>query len=246
MLQAKLRKRLRHFELNVDLACGRGETLCVVGPSGSGKTTLLRFLAGLENPDEGVIRMGGDVWWDSRARIRRPPQRRSAGLVFQDYSLFPHMSLWRNVAYAAPGPEIVDRLLKIFGIAHLKDMSPADISGGERQRGALCQALARGPQLLLLDEPFSALDIETRLGLRRVLQRVQQETPLCMVHVTHDLTEALFLGDRVVALRQGRLAPDWLDRQIELLRREQTLIFSSNPGQAGAPAPQEERSCSYA
>jgi molybdate transport system ATP-binding protein len=176
--------------------------------------------------------MGGEVWLDSAAGIFLPPQRRSAGLVFQDYNLFPHMTLLQNVAYAATSKDLVSRLLSSFGISHLKDMIPHHISGGERQRGALCQALARGPRLLLLDEPFSALDLETRLGLRCLLQQVQAETPLCMVHVTHDLNEAFFLGDRVMAVDQGKLAPGWLDRQLHIKRQEQEMLARCEAGQA--------------
>ena len=231
-LHAKLDKRLGYFTLNLELFCRQGETLCIVGPSGAGKTTLLRMLAGLERPDRGSIRMGSETWVDSEAKIFLPPQRRSAGLVFQDYNLFPHMTLWKNVAYAATSKGIVAKLLGTFGIAHLKDMAPRHISGGERQRGALCQALARMPRLLLLDEPFSALDLETRLGLRRMLRQVQVETPLCMVHVTHDLNEALFLGDRIIAVEQGKLAPGWLDRQITLKRQEHEILASCAPERA--------------
>ncbi len=222
-LHARLQKRLDHFTLDVELSCRKGETLCIVGPSGSGKTTLLRLLAGLDRPDNGEIRMGPSAWLHSGQGLRLPPQRRSVGLVFQDYSLFPHMSLLKNVRYAARSMEMVENLLHTFGISHLRAKMPRHISGGERQRGALCQALARGPELLLLDEPFSALDLETRLGLRRVLRQVQEDTPLCMVHVTHDLNEALFLGDRIIALQKGVEAPDWLRRQLDLLRGEQEL-----------------------
>lgn len=219
-LYVRLNKALDHFELDLELECRQGETLCIVGPSGSGKTTLLRLLAGLERPNSGVIRMNSDVWLHTAQKICLPPQRRSVGLVFQDYGLFPHMSLWKNVAYAACGQDIVNKLLRTFGIEHLRSKSPRHISGGERQRGALCQALARKPGVLLLDEPFSALDLETRLNLRRVLRQVQKETPLCMVHVTHDLNEALFLGDRIVALVHGKPAPHWLDRQLDLMHQE--------------------------
>lgn len=223
-LHAHLEKHLGAFHLDLELSCRQGETVCIVGASGSGKTTLLRLLAGLDKPASGFIRMGREVWFDSNTSIFIPPQRRSAGLAFQEYSLFPHMTLWQNVAYAAADNAIVPELLKTFGIAHLMDMRPRCISGGERQRGALCQALARKPLLLLLDEPFSALDLETRLGLRRVLKNVQHESPLCMIHVTHDLNEAVFLGDRILALQRGKSAPKWLERQLDLLRQEQAIV----------------------
>lgn len=228
-LHAHLIKRLGAFHLDLEITCRQGETVCIVGASGSGKTTLLRLLAGLDRPDSGFIRMGREVWFDGNKSVFVPPQRRSAGLAFQEYSLFPHMTLWQNVAYAAADNTIVIELLKTFGIAHLKDMAPRRISGGERQRGALCQALARRPRLLLLDEPFSALDLETRLGLRRVLKHVQRENPLCMVHVTHDLNEALFLGDRILAMQNGKNAPQWLGRQLNMLRQEQAIVSMKVP-----------------
>lgn len=246
MLSAVLHKQLGHFRLELELACQKGKTLCIVGPSGSGKTTMLRLLAGLERPDSGRICMGRDVWQDSAKGVFLPPRKRSAGLVFQDYSLFPHMTLWQNVLYAAQNESMPTRLLKAFGIAHLKDMRPNRISGGERQRGALCQALARKPQLLLLDEPFSALDLETRLELRHVLQKMQQETPLCMVHVTHDLNEALFLGDKILPVVKGRAAPEWLERQLQLLRHEQQLLARSSQPIKPKTRIEYERSEEYA
>lgn len=223
-LRANLRKKLGNFHLDLELMCRVGETVCVVGPSGSGKTSLLRLLAGLGKPEAGVIRMGEEVWFDSDARIFLPPQRRSAGLAFQDYSLFPHMTIRQNVAYAATNAAKIDALLTTFGIDHLKDKLPGQVSGGERQRGALCQALARGPRLLLLDEPFSALDLETRIDLRGELRRIQRDSPLCMVHVTHDLNEALYLGDQILALQNGQSSPQWLERQMEFLRQEQIMV----------------------
>lgn len=219
-LHAKLQKRLRRFTMSIEFACNKGETLGIVGPSGAGQTTLLRMLAGLDRPDQGGIRMGSETWVDSEAKIFLPPQRRSAGLVFQDYNLFPHMTLLENVAFAATNKDIVSRLLTTFGISHLKDMAPRHISGGERQRGALCQALARMPRLLLLDEPFSALDLETRIGLRRLLRHVQAETPLCMVHVTHDLNEAFFLETELLQSIKGSWHPTgWIGRSNSNTRR---------------------------
>jgi molybdate transport system ATP-binding protein len=231
IFNAVIKKRLKHFQLDLELGCERGQTLCVVGPSGSGKTTLLRLLAGLERADAGFLRLGDDVWLDTSRSIRLPPRRRSVGLVFQDYSLIPHMTLWQNALFAAKSKRLAEDLLEMFGIAHLKEMRPSRMSGGERQRGALCQALARMPGLLLLDEPFSALDLENRLHLRRALKQIQQDAPLCMIHVTHDLNEAMYLGDEIIAVNQGRSDRNWLERQLNLLRREQSLVVSHAPPQ---------------
>ncbi|WP_449243161.1 ATP-binding cassette domain-containing protein [Desulfovibrio sp.] len=223
-LAARLVKRLERFVIDVDIRCPAGRLLAVVGPSGAGKTRLLRCLAGLEQPDEGRILVDGECWLDTAARRRLPPQRRSAGLLFQEYGLFPHMTVRENVAFAAHPACDVDGLLATFGIAELRARKPAALSGGERQRAALCQAIARRPRLLLLDEPFSALDMENRFALRAELLRLKEAWGMPMLYVTHDLSDALAVGDEVLALREGRADPSWLERQTGLLRRDQDRL----------------------
>jgi len=223
-LTACLRKRLAHFSLDVEVACPAGSILVLTGPSGSGKTTLLRLLAGLEQPDEGRISLGRDLWLDTAGGVLQKPQARGIGLVFQEYSLFPHMTLAQNVAYATTDRGWAGELLSSFGIAHLAGARPREMSGGERQRGALCQALARRPKALLLDEPFSALDAATRSALRQELLRIRERFAIPIVHVTHDLAEAALLGDLVLSLDRGRLDPLWFDRQVaERLEEEGVL-----------------------
>lgn len=216
-LHVSVRKALPHFDLRVDLDCRAGELTAIVGPSGAGKTTLIRMLAGLERPDRGRIALGGDVWADTERGLFVPPQGRGLGLVFQDYTLFPHMTVARNVAFAARDRERVPELLATFGIGHLASARPDRISGGERQRAALCQSLASEPRLLLLDEPFSALDPETRLALRRELKTLAPRLGIAILHVTHDLDEARYLGDAIVPLVKGRPAPGWTERQYRLM-----------------------------
>ncbi len=223
-LTARMLKRLDAFSLDVAVRCPAGRLLAIVGPSGAGKTRLLRCLAGLERPDSGRIEVDGACWLDTAAGLNLSPQRRSAGLLFQEYGLFPHMTVRRNVAFAAHAESDVDGLLEIFGIAALAARMPATLSGGERQRAALCQAIARRPRLLLLDEPFSALDMENRLNLRAELQRLQQTWNIPLLYVTHDLADALAVGDAVLALRAGRADPAWLAAQIELLSRDQDRL----------------------
>lgn len=233
MLTAQLTKRLEHCILDVDLACPAGSILVLTGPSGAGKTTLLRLLAGLDRPDAGRICLGGETWLDTDAGVLQRPRERGVGLVFQEYSLFPHMTLAQNVAYATSDRTFAQSLLDSFGIAHLSGARPGQMSGGERQRGALCQALARRPKALLLDEPFSALDAATRSALRQELLRVRDTFAMPIIHVTHDLAEAALLGDSVLALDQGRLDADWFDRQVaDRLAEEQ--ILRARPVQAAA------------
>jgi ABC-type sulfate/molybdate transport systems ATPase subunit len=194
---------LRSYDLDVRLSIG-AETVALVGPSGAGKTTVLRAIAGLRAPDRGRIALGSDVWFDAAARVDRPPEARSVGLVFQEYALFPHMTVRRNVGFGA-GATGVDALLERLGIAHLADERPGALSGGERQRVALARALARGPGVLLLDEPLSALDAHTRASVRAHLQDVLAQLALPTLIVTHDFRDATALADRIGVIVDGRL-----------------------------------------
>lgn len=238
-LVARLVKRMEHFVLDVELRCAPGRVLAIVGPSGAGKTRLLRCLAGLEKPDQGETHVDGECWLDSRSGLRLSPQRRSAGLLFQEYGLFPHMLVRENVLFAAQPSVDVDALLTRFGVAHLQARRPAELSGGERQRVALCQAIARKPRLLLLDEPFSALDMENRLALRGELLRLKERWSLPILYVTHDLADALAVGDEILALRQGKAAPCWLEGQLALLRQEHERLLPrlDEPPPATASSP---------
>lgn len=224
-LSARVRKRMPQFTLDVDIACPAGSIMALTGPSGSGKTTILRILAGLEEFDTGRVCLGDAIWCDTRTGVKLTPQQRGIGLVFQEYSLFPHMTLAENVAYATTDKSFASELLELFGIAQLAKSRPCRMSGGERQRGALCQALARHPKALLLDEPFSALDAANRVALRKVLLMVRDRFAVPIVHVTHDLAEAAMLGDQVLALRHGVLDQDWFARQIRQCQEEQRALI---------------------
>ncbi|WP_462326461.1 ATP-binding cassette domain-containing protein [Desulfobaculum sp.] len=206
-------KALANFTLEMRLTCAPGTLTALVGPSGAGKSTLVRIIAGLARPDHGSITLNGAVWNDTAARAFLPPQKRGLGLVFQDYTLFPHLTVRKNVAFAAEDDSCVDDLLERFRITHIAGSKPATISGGERQRAAFCQALARKPTLLLLDEPFSALDVATRDALRRELKTLKKDLDIPVVHVTHDLDEAFYLADHIVAVEDGHASPEWLARQ---------------------------------
>ena len=213
-LELSLEKRLGSFTLQVEHTFPAGAVTALVGPSGSGKTTLIRCIAGLERPDAGSVRCNGEVWSDASRACFVPPQKRRLGYVFQEYSLFPHLTLRKNVHFAAPDPAFADALIKRFGIWERRKAKPAHLSGGERQRTALAQALATEPRALLLDEPFSALDAVTRQSLHEELLRLREDFSIPIVLVTHDLEEALILGDHVVSIREGRLDAGWLDRAL--------------------------------
>ncbi len=207
-LDARVRQRSPVW-LDAQLQCAPGEVLALTGPSGSGKTSLLRAVAGLSRPD-GVITCGGERWRDSDAGIFVPARRRRVGFVFQDYALFPHLSAIANVAIAIDGGTRGERaqrageLLERVNLAGLEDRRPAELSGGQKQRVAVARALARDPHVLLLDEPFSAVDRATRERLYLELATLRRELRMPVVLVTHDLDEAAMLSDRMTLLHRGR------------------------------------------
>ena len=191
---------LREFALDVELTVGR-EVVALVGPSGAGKTTLLRAIAGLQ-PAHGRISVDGDDWLDSARGLDLPAEERSVGLVFQEYALFPHLTVRKNVEFGRKGGAA---LLERFGLATLADAKPRELSGGERQRVALARALAPDPAVLLLDEPLSALDAHTRGEVRAELQQLLREADRPTLVVTHDFEDAATLATQVGVLVQGRL-----------------------------------------
>jgi molybdate transport system ATP-binding protein len=201
-LHIDLAAALRTFRLELTLDAGP-EALAIAGPSGAGKTTILRAVAGLVRPDRGRIALGAQTWLDTASGVDLAPEQRSVGYVFQDYALFPHLTVAQNVAFGAPGD--VAGLLERFGVAHLAKARPADLSGGERQRVALARSLARRPKVLLLDEPTSALDAHTRAAVRLELRDLLQGIALPTLLVTHDFEDAAALAAQVGVLVDGRL-----------------------------------------
>jgi|SRR6185312_7214777 len=197
---------------DINLEIPRGELTALLGPSGSGKTTLLRIIAGLEQPDE-----GGALRFQDQDLAQVPVNERRVGFVFQHYALFPHLSVSENVAFGLrvkprkqrPSDlsirKRVDDLLQLVQLASFADRYPSQLSGGQRQRVALARALAIEPEVLLLDEPFGALDAKVRLELRRWLRRLHDELRVTSVFVTHDQDEAMEVADRVVIMNHGRI-----------------------------------------
>ena len=192
---------LRSFTLGLSLEVTG--TVALVGPSGAGKTSVLRAVAGLVRPPTGRIALGDDVWLDSAQRLCLPPDRRRVGLVFQEYALFPHMTVRQNVAYA--GEARADEYLERFRISHLANARTTELSGGERQRVALARALAREPGVLLLDEPLSALDAHTKSAVRAELRELLTDLGLPTLLVTHDFEDAASLSDHVGVIVDGEL-----------------------------------------
>jgi molybdate transport system ATP-binding protein len=182
-----------------------GSFVTLFGPSGAGKTTLLRMLAGLVRPDAGSIVVNGECWFDSKRRIDLPPQRRSIGFVFQDYALFPNLTVRENVAYAVGKEEgtWVDELLELTALTNLRDRVPQTLSGGQKQRAALARAIARKPKLLLLDEPLSALDVDLRLQLQDQIADLHRRFGLTTILVSHDLGEVFKLSQQVLRIERG-------------------------------------------
>ncbi|HEX9718816.1 MAG TPA: ABC transporter ATP-binding protein [Ramlibacter sp.] len=208
MLQVELRNATP-MRLDASFDCAPGELVALVGPSGSGKTSLLRAVAGLlkSRTLRGRVAVGQQAWFDSERALDLPPQQRHAGFVFQHYALFPHLSAIENVTLAAGPATAADQFRALFerlGLAGLERRRPAQLSGGQQQRVALARALAREPKVLLLDEPFSAVDAPARQALYRELAALRQTLSTPMVLVTHDLGEARRLADRVVILDAGR------------------------------------------
>jgi molybdate transport system ATP-binding protein len=209
MLVAEITKKLNHFTLDVQFSI-KNEIVVLFGPSGSGKTTILNSLAGLTHPGKGRILLNGVPFFE-QGKKPLPVQKRKIGYLFQDYALFPHMTVEKNIYYGVHNQhsqahhETIQSLIEELGIRHLLCKYPKQISGGEKQRVALTRALATKPELLLLDEPFSALDNKTRLQGHEQLLSLHQKWNIPILLVTHDIEEAQKLGNRILYIEKGKL-----------------------------------------
>lgn len=212
MIRINIRKRLNMAggaaDLVVNAELPLQQITALYGKSGAGKTSLLKILAGLMQPEEGFIKVDGQVWLDTVRKINLPPQHRNIGFVFQDYALFPNMTVKQNLQYAAGkrlNDAVITHLLEITGLQAFADHKPETLSGGQKQRAALARALVRKPSLLLLDEPLSALDIETRVELQSELLQLQQEYQFSALLVSHDIAEIYRLANHILSIDYGQV-----------------------------------------
>jgi iron(III) transport system ATP-binding protein len=200
----------------VSVSVDVGQMLVLLGPSGCGKTTLLRIIAGLERADTGSVKVGADVVVEPKVFV--PPEKRRIGMVFQDWALFPHLTVAKNVAYGLTRAEVssgrVAQTLELVDMVHLADRRPDELSAGQAQRVALARALAPQPRLLLFDEPFSSLDVELRVSVRREVADLMRSLGMAAVFVTHDQEEAFVLGDKVAVMRRGNIVQ--IDRPAQI------------------------------
>ena len=208
--------------LDVKLELKKGEFLAISGESGSGKTTLLRIVAGLEKAD-GKIIVDNDIWLSNKKSL--PPQKREIGFVFQDFALFPNMSVIENLLYVNNDKKFANKLLSLSGLESLKNRMPHSLSGGQKQRVALCRALMRKPKLLLLDEPFSALDTKMRENLQNEIMIFHKEFNLTTIMVSHSIEEIYKLADNMIELNNGKIIKQGSPKQL-LLKTSGSEKFS--------------------
>ena len=218
---------------DVSFTVGKGEMVTLVGPSGCGKSTTLRCVAGLETIDDGQIIMDGEPVSSAKERISVPPERRDIGMVFQSYAVWPHMTVWGNVAYPlqvhkVPKAEVdsrVRQMLSMVGLAEMAERNVTKLSGGQQQRVVLARALVHNPRMLLFDEPLSNLDARLRVSMRFEIRQLQQRVGVSALYVTHDQTEAMVLSDRVIVMRQGKI--EQVGPPLEIYRKPVNAFVAS-------------------
>jgi len=216
--------------LDISFDLETGKCLCLFGPSGAGKTTVLRIMAGLMTMDRGYLAVDGQVWYDGANRINRPPQARSVGMLFQDFALFPNLTVKQNISVGLskhnPGP-FLDEMLDLMDLRQLQNQKPRHLSGGQKQRVALARALARRPSVLLLDEPLSAIDESMRMQLQTYLAEIQRHYHCTTVLVSHHIPEIMELADEVLRIDQGQMVDK--GRPADLFRPQQRPGLLSGP-----------------
>jgi len=227
LLVVDLQKKWHSFQLNVTFKIPPGKVTVLFGPSGAGKSSILHFVSGLATADNGSIRNGNDIWFDKKNNINLSPQYRSVGYVFQDYALFPHLTVEKNVLYGAKERHSGDKakeLLAIVGLSGYERYYPSQLSGGQKQRIALIRALAREPDLLLMDEPLSAVDWHTRRQLQDDLKRILHQLNVTTLYVTHDIPETYKMADNVVVIHSGNAIKQGTPEEVFLGKRLSTRV----------------------
>ena len=227
LLHKKLHSASGSMQLHVDLQIKEGTFLTLYGKSGAGKTSILRMLAGLLRPDSGHIISDETQWFNSSEKINLPPQKRSIGFVFQDYGLFPNMTVKRNLEFALTKDQdnkIIDELIEMVELGDLQNRKPNSLSGGQQQRVALARSLVQRPQILMLDEPLSALDQEMRVKLQEYILKVHRQYNLTTILVSHDIPEVLKMSDSIVHLDQGKVIDQSRPSEAFSIKQEGQLL----------------------
>lgn len=210
-LQTALGSQDQHFQLDVSFSVNEGDFIAVYGDSGAGKTTLLRMIAGLMKANSGKIEMKDETWYNSAKSVCLTPQKRKAGMVFQDYALFPNMTVKQNLEFAlkkGQSKNIIAELIDVFELKELQNQRSNKLSGGQKQRVALARALVQNPKVLLLDEPMSALDDKMRQKLQKYLRKVHDKFGLTTFIVSHDIAEVFKLCNKVIKIENGKIADE--------------------------------------
>ncbi|MCB9223154.1 MAG: ATP-binding cassette domain-containing protein [Crocinitomicaceae bacterium] len=212
MISIEINKRLvssdQSFDLDIEFSGENAQIFTIFGPSGSGKTTFLRLLAGLDKPDNGKILFANEEWFNSKNNYNLPPQERSIGFVFQDYALFPNMSVRQNLEFAMKKNEsdqIINELIDLVELSDLMDRKPNSLSGGQKQRVALARAIVQKPKVLLLDEPFAALDDQIRSKLLFYLKQLHEKYQFTIFMVSHQLSDIYHLSQQIICLDKGKI-----------------------------------------
>ncbi len=208
-IQKKLHAAHGEMILNLNLQIEQGELVAIYGPSGAGKTSTLKILSGLLNPDSGTLSVNNNLWFDNKQKINLKPQQRKVGYLFQDYALFPNMTVLQNLAFALSKNQdrsILNELIEMVELGELQHRKPNTLSGGQKQRVALARALVQRPQILLLDEPLSALDRKIRSKLQNYILSIHRKYYLTTILISHDIGEIHKLADKVILLEDGKIS----------------------------------------
>lgn len=225
MIDVSIKKQLHaatgHFDLELDLQIEKGSFVSIFGKSGAGKTSFLKLLAGLMKPESGEIKVKDQTWFNHLKNIHLPPQKRNIGFVFQDYALFPNMTVKENLVYAShhKNPKMIEELIEVSGLGELVQRKPEFLSGGQKQRVAVARALAQKPDILILDEPLSALDIEMRHELQEYILTLHKQFELTTILISHDIGEIVKMSDELIIIEKGK---------IKEKGKPKTLLFKSN------------------